>query len=128
MNLTQDKEQLELLRFIQILDNRIQSLEEEVKVQEQALLSQASMLRSLENQKNMLLKETPLPFKPCNEEWIHVGDCAHYEDLPQPSTVRQWIREGLLSEGTDYKKVGARGKLFIKASSLVAIIERDKAK
>jgi hypothetical protein len=120
MNLFQEKEQLKLLRFIQILDKRIQSLEDEVQLQKQALASQASALRSLENQKTMMAKEKGLlQFHPGGDEWLHVSDCAYYEDLPQPSTLRQWIRHGKLEEGVDFKRVGVRKKIFVNPTKIV---------
>jgi hypothetical protein len=113
IDLSQPKEQLDLLRFIHILDERIQSLEQDVKAQEETLASQASMLRALKRQKQML-------FEVEDEEWIHVNECANYCELPQPSTVREWIRNGLLKENVDYRKVGPRGKVYINATKVVA--------
>lgn len=120
INLKDPHEQLELLRFIQILDKRIQELEAEMEKQHDALASQKSMLRSLQKQKEMMACLNPLEVEGGGEQWIHINECSKYEELPQPNTLRQWIREGKLEEGVDFKRVGVRKKIFIDATRIVA--------
>jgi uncharacterized coiled-coil protein SlyX len=126
MDSTHDEKQPELLRFIQILDNRIATLEERIKEHEQVISSQASMLRSLRKQKEMMSASVQFIDEPRvkgEEQWIHINEARQYPELPQPSTIRGYIRDGLLKEGEHYKKVGVRGLVYINATSVVAKIQ-----
>lgn len=102
----------ELLRFVQILDGRIKELEQEVERQNETLISQKSLLMSLQRQKQHMVGTL------ADAEWIHINECSLYPELPQPSTLREWIRKGFLTEGTHFKKIGPRGKVYISPKSV----------
>lgn len=126
METKQPQKQEDLLRFLNIVDKRIVELETEVGQLQASLLSHQSILKSLERQKLSLTEMAPLPVVPvidgldCLEDdpdWIHINELTRFRHLPQPSTMRQWMREGWISEHF-WQKVGAKGKIYVHRTRL----------
>lgn len=112
--------QEDLLRFLNIVDKRIVELETEVGQLQRSLLSHQAIIQSLQSQKKALKEVAPLPVIPVmdgldcldDENWIHLNELTRFRHLPQPSTFRQWMREGWVSDYF-YQKVGAKGKIYV---------------
>lgn len=123
-----NQDQDEMLNFVGILNGRIAELEAEVERQNQALISQQSLLLSLQRQRKMITEMeidnsgNELP------EWIHVNECALYPELPQPSTVREWIRKGFIKEKQHFKRMGRRNKIYVQPLLLKEINAKPRKK
>jgi len=115
-----------LARYLEIIEDRIKTLESEMAQLQNNVVSHASMKQSLVRQKEALLSVTDASpvvhlhkASSNEEEWIHINDSIHYPELPQPTTLRGWIRNRKLVEGTHYKRLGAKGKIYIELNAIL---------
>ena len=115
-----------LARYLEIIEDRIEVLERELCNLQSNITSHASMKQSLVRQKEALLSVADVSpvvhlhnANSDQEEWIHINDSIHYPELPQPTTLRGWIRNRKLIEGTHYKRLGAKGKIYIELNAIL---------
>lgn len=140
MNLTSPDTQQELLRFLELMDTRINELYKERDAMARGVATLEARLFALERQRGMALdikreeerkKERNIVLRTGKDAeggeriedstWIHINDCRQYPQLPQPSTVRQWIRQGKLKEGSHFKRLGARNKIYLNVPELIEV-------
>lgn len=88
-----------LSRYLKILEDRIHSLEQTIS---------AGLNKPAKEEKTVSLHLVGP-----SEEWIHINDATLYPELPQPTTIRGWIRNHYLDEGTHYRRLGAKGKIYL---------------
>lgn len=113
-----------LARYLEIIEDRIKALEKEIAILQNNVVSHSSLKQSLVRQKESLLSVTDMPVvtlqaQSTDEQWIHINDSVHYPELPQPSTLRGWIRHQQMTEGLHYKRLGAKDKIYIDLTAIL---------
>lgn len=137
MNQATPDTQQDLLRFLELMDTRITELCKERDTMAKGVATLEARLYALEKQRGMALdikKEREkkgdkqsfiqLEGKEDSDCWIHVNECSNYPQLPQPSTIRQWIRQGKLIENSHFKRLGVRKKIYLNVNKLLKDLER----
>ena len=117
-------QQQELLRFLELVQSRIEEVNREKDALTVAVKTLEARLFALERQRDMALaiKDEEQFLSGQTDTWIHISQCSNYPELPAPSTIRQWIKQSKLTENTHFKRVGARSKIYVNPYKLAVMV------
>jgi len=124
------KEQQQLLHYVETSNARIRDLEVQIQELQDGLVTARAMLTSLLNDKRRAIA----PGVDLQDDGlIHINEAASVKALPQPNTLRQWIRNGRLTEYVadgipfHYKRQGVRSKIYIHVEQILKDLQSLKS-